>query len=64
MKLGKLETIKKANSTKIATIVVNSLKLNIDTFFTTLLILGGGQNVDDQNVDGPKISERRNGLFS
>jgi hypothetical protein len=27
-------------------------------------ILGGGRNVDDQNVDRPKISERRNGLFS
>ncbi len=26
--------------------------------------LGGGRNVDDQNVDRPKISERRNGLFS
>jgi hypothetical protein len=24
----------------------------------------GGRNVDDQNVDRPKISERRNGLFS
>ncbi len=29
-----------------------------------LLFLGGGRNVDDQNVDRPKISERRNGLFS
>ena len=27
-------------------------------------ISGGGWNVDDQNVDRPKISERRNGLFS
>ncbi len=26
--------------------------------------MGGGRNVDDQNVDKPKISERRNGLFS
>jgi hypothetical protein len=25
---------------------------------------GGGRNVYDQNVDRPKISERRNGLFS
>jgi hypothetical protein len=25
---------------------------------------GGGRNVDDQNVDRPKISERWNGLFS
>ncbi len=25
---------------------------------------GGGRNVDDQNVARPKISERRNGLFS
>ena len=24
----------------------------------------GGRNVNDQNVDRPKISERRNGLFS
>ena len=24
----------------------------------------GGRNVDDQNVDRPRISERRNGLFS
>jgi hypothetical protein len=30
----------------------------------TLHILAGGRNVDDQNVDKPKISERRNGLFS
>ena len=29
-----------------------------------LLAGGGGWNVDDQNVDRPKISERRNGLFS
>jgi hypothetical protein len=28
------------------------------------ILLGGGRNVDDQNVDRPKISERRNGLFS
>ena len=27
-------------------------------------ILRGGRNVDNQNVDRPKISERRNGLFS
>ncbi len=27
-------------------------------------IMAGGRNVDDQNVDRPKISERRNGLFS
>ena len=27
-------------------------------------MLGGGRNVDDQNVDRPKISERQNGLFS
>ncbi len=26
--------------------------------------LGGGRNVEFQNVDRPKISERRNGLFS
>ena len=26
--------------------------------------MGGGRNVDDQNVDRPKISERQNGLFS
>ena len=25
---------------------------------------GGGRNVEFQNVDRPKISERRNGLFS
>ncbi len=25
---------------------------------------GGGRNVDDQNVDRPKISEHQNGLFS
>ena len=29
-----------------------------------MISLGGGRNVDDQNVDRPKISERRNGLFS
>ena len=29
-----------------------------------LKIRGGGRNVDDQNVDRPKISERRNSLFS
>ncbi len=28
------------------------------------VLRGGGRNVDDQNVDRPKISERRNGLFS
>ncbi len=27
-------------------------------------LLGGGRNVDDQNVDRPKISERQNGIFS
>ena len=27
-------------------------------------LTGGGRNVDDQNVDRPKISERQNGLFS
>ncbi len=26
--------------------------------------MGGGRNVEFQNVDRPKISERRNGLFS
>jgi hypothetical protein len=31
---------------------------------TELIKTGGGRNVDDQNVDRPKISERRNGLFS
>ena len=30
----------------------------------TSKLRGGGWNVDDQNVDRPKISERRNGLFS
>jgi hypothetical protein len=30
----------------------------------TLSTSGGGRNVDDQNVDRPKISERQNGLFS
>jgi hypothetical protein len=29
-----------------------------------IVTLAGGRNVDDQNVDRPKISERRNGLFS
>ncbi len=29
-----------------------------------IIAVGGGRNVDDQNVDRPKISERRNGLFS
>ncbi len=28
------------------------------------LTTAGGRNVDDQNVNRPKISERRNGLFS
>ncbi len=32
--------------------------------YILLKILGGGRNVDDQNVDRPKISEHRNGLFS
>ncbi len=31
---------------------------------TRIVQLGGGRNVNDQNVDRPKISERRNGLFS
>ena len=30
----------------------------------SLKFLGGGRNVDDQNVDRPKFSERWNGLFS
>ncbi len=30
----------------------------------TMIILGGGRNIKFQNVDRPKISERRNGLFS
>ena len=34
-------------------------KINIEPKF-----MGGGRNVDDQNVDKPKFSERRNGLFS
>jgi hypothetical protein len=29
-----------------------------------LNIVAGGRNVEFQNVDRPKISERRNGLFS
>ncbi len=29
-----------------------------------VVVTAGGRNVDDQNVDRPKISERRNGLFS
>jgi hypothetical protein len=29
-----------------------------------MITRGGGQNVEFQNVDRPKISERRNGLFS
>jgi hypothetical protein len=29
-----------------------------------LNILAGGRNIDDQNIDRPKISERQNGLFS
>ncbi len=33
-------------------------------FYCLVEKLGGGRNVDDQNVDRPKISERRNGLFS
>ncbi len=30
----------------------------------TFIFMAGGRNVDDQNVDRPKISECRNGLFS
>jgi hypothetical protein len=38
---------------------------NVRKFFGIGLNFGGGgRNVDDQNVDRPKISERRNGLFS
>jgi hypothetical protein len=40
-----------------------SLKLQ-STLVEYVIIEGGGRNVDDQNVDRPKISERRNGLFS
>jgi hypothetical protein len=32
--------------------------------FCDQIVLGGGRNVEFQNVDRPKISERRNGLFS
>jgi hypothetical protein len=38
-------------------------KSSISDFCNTCNV-GGGRNVDDQNVDRPKISERRNGLFS
>ena len=41
-----------------------SLRLRLKTINILYLYLGGGRNVDDQNVDRPKISERRNGLFS
>jgi hypothetical protein len=34
------------------------------SYFAQSLKPAGGRNVDDQNVDRPKISERRNGLFS
>ena len=34
------------------------------THFIVKVQKAGGRNVDDQNVDRPKISERRNGLFS
>ena len=33
-------------------------------FWEMMTISGGGRNVDNQNVDRPKISEGRNGLFS
>ena len=33
-------------------------------FRTIMNLKGGGHNVEFQNVDRPKISERRNGLFS
>ncbi len=33
-------------------------------FFKKCVYSAGGRNVDDHNVDRPKISERRNGLFS
>jgi hypothetical protein len=32
--------------------------------FEFVQLKAGGRNVDDQNVDRPKISERQNGLFS
>jgi hypothetical protein len=50
----------------------NSERFILQTFSTLfkfdqnliLIFWRGGRNVDDQNVDRPKISERRNGLFS
>ena len=38
--------------------------VHVPNVFLHHLTSGGGRNVDDQNVDRPKISERRNGLFS
>jgi hypothetical protein len=41
------------------------LDSRLDQVIWVLIIFkAGGRNVDDQNVDKPKISERRNGLFS
>jgi len=39
-------------------------KYRLAGLFIDRLFWGGGRNVDDQNVDRPKISECRNGLFS
>ena len=39
-----------------------NLKIIIN--LTNKQFLGGGRNVEFQNVNSPKISERRNGLFS
>ncbi len=39
------------------------MQLNLKTYNNTNK-RGGGQNVDDQNVDRPKISERRKCLLS
>ncbi len=41
----------------------NTNLLPLSQCFSTFLG-GGGRNVEFQNVDRPKISERRNGLFS
>jgi hypothetical protein len=63
----------KTSKLKCSLLTKNPLFVNIfqthtmnkeDNWSMIVIQTGGGRNVDDQNVDRPKISERRNGLFS
>jgi hypothetical protein len=61
MTANTLSEVLKYSITENCTINMNNIRQKEMNPFS---FLRGGRNVDDQNVDRPKISERRNGLFS